>query len=295
LHSQGHPESTNRTESPGRSFCRGCFVVMTHIVELFKFGYRDILAALQSYELAGVLGWQDIRQRYRRSSLGPFWLTISMGVLIGTLGLVFGSIFAAPMNELLPFFTIGLILWTLISTSLNEGCTGFTSAEAIIKQISVPLFSHILRVLWRNLVIFVHNLIIFPVVLLAFWKPLPAIAFLALPGLVVLLVNLSWMALLLGVFCARFRDVPQIVSSLLQVFFYLTPIIWMPEMLPERASLLLLSANPFFHLIQLVRAPMLGTPPSTLSWQVCTVLATAGWGFTILFYGRFRSRIAYWL
>lgn len=268
---------------------------MARIFALVQSGWRDIFMALRRYDLAGVLGWQDIRQRYRRSSLGPFWLTISMGVLIGTLGLVFGSIFAAPMNELLPFFTIGLILWTLISTSLNEGCTGFTSSEAIIKQISVPLFSHILRVLWRNLVIFVHNLIIFPVVLLVFWKPLPAIALLALGGFVVLMVNLSWMALLLGVFCARYRDVPQIVSSLLQVFFYLTPIIWMPEMLPERASLFLLNANPFFHLIEIVRAPMLGAPPSTLNWQVCTVLAIAGWGFTILFYGRFRSRIAYWL
>jgi ABC-type polysaccharide/polyol phosphate export permease len=268
---------------------------MTSMFELFKSGWSDILAALKSYELAGVLGWQDIRQRYRRSSLGPFWLTMSMGVLIGALGLVFGAIFETPMSELLPFLTIGLILWTLISTTLNEGCTGFTAAEPIIKQIYLPLFSHILRVLWRDMVIFAHNFIIFPLVLLVFWKPLSATAFLAIPGLVLLMINLSWMALLLGVFCARYRDVPQIIASLLQVFFYLTPIIWSPELLPQRASLLLLNANPFFHLIEIVRAPLLGVLPSALNWQVGMVLALAGWGFTILFYGRFRSRIAYWL
>jgi len=130
-----------------------------------------------------------------------------------------------PMKEFLPFHNKSrLILWTLISTALNESCTGFTTADAMIKQISLPLFTHILRVLWRNLIIFAHNLIIFPLVLLVFWVPLPAMALLAIVGLVLLMLNLSWMALLLGVFCTRYRDVPQIIANLLQVSFYLTPI-----------------------------------------------------------------------
>jgi ABC-type polysaccharide/polyol phosphate export permease len=262
---------------------------------IFKAGWRDIFAALKGYELAGILGWQDIRQRYRRSSLGPFWLTISMGVLIGALGLVFGNLFGTPMKEFLPFLTIGLILWTLITSALNEGCTGFTVAEAMIKQISLPLFTHILRILWRNLVIFAHNIVIYPFVLLVFWVPLPGTSLLAIVGLVLLMINLSWMALLLGVFCTRYRDIPQIVSNLLQVFFYLTPIIWMPQLIQKRASALLIDVNPFFHLIEIVRAPLLGTLPSALNWEFSTILALAGWCITILFYGRFRSRIAYWL
>lgn len=270
-------------------------VLIKLMYKLFISGWCDIFAALKGYELAGILGMQDIRQRYRRSSLGPFWITISMGVLIGALGLVFGNLFAAPMKEFLPFLTIGLILWMLITTTLNEGCTGFTAAEAMIKQISLPLFTHMLRVLWRNLIIFVHNIVIFPLVLLIFWVPLKATALLAIVGLALLLLNLSWMSLILGVFCTRFRDVPQIISNLLQVFFYLTPIIWMPQLLPKRASILLLNANPFFHLIEIVRAPLLGTFPSALNWQVSILLALAGWGITLIFYGRFRSRIAYWL
>ncbi|MGB5218005.1 MAG: ABC transporter permease [Smithella sp.] len=265
------------------------------LLRIFKSGWQDIFAALKRYELAGVLGWQDIRQRYRRSSLGPFWITISMGVLIGALGLVFGNLFDTSMKEFLPFLTVGLILWTLITTILTEGCTGFTVAEAIIKQISLPLFTHILRVIWRNLVIFGHNIVIYPLVLLVFWLPLRPSAALSVVGLVLLMINLSWMALLLGVLCTRYRDIPQIVSNLLQVFFYLTPIIWMPHLLPKRASFLLLDANPFFHLIEIVRAPLMGTLPSALNWLVCIMLALAGWGITILFYGRFRSRIAYWL
>lgn len=245
--------------------------------------------------MAGVLGWQDIRQRYRRSSLGPFWLTVSMGVLIGALGLVFGTLFGSPMKEILPFLTIGLILWSLIVTVLNEGCTGFTAAEAMIKQISLPLFTHILRVLWRNLIICAHNLVILPFVFLVFWFPLRATAFLSIMGFLLLMINLSWMALFLGVFCTRYRDIPQIISNFLQVFFYLTPIIWKPEMLQKRTQLLVLDINPFYHLMEVVRAPLLGTLPTASNWVVCVVLALAGWTLTMVFYGRFRSRIAYWL
>ena len=268
---------------------------MAFIFQLAKKGWIDIYAAFKNYELAGVLGWQDIRQRYRRSSLGPFWLTISMAVLIGALGLIFGNLFNVPTHDFLPFLTLGLILWTLISTILNEGCTGFVMAEAMIKQISLPLFIHILRILWRNLIIFAHNMVVYPLILLFFWMPPQLTALWSVAGLVLLMLNLSWMSLLLGIFCSRFRDVPQIISNLLQVFFYVTPIIWMPQLLPKRASIFLLDANPFFHLIQIVRAPLLGIAPSALNWQFSILLALVGWLGTVLFYGRFRSRIAYWL
>jgi ABC-type polysaccharide/polyol phosphate export permease len=269
--------------------------VRSNMLKHFKSGKRDILASLRGYELAGIFGWQDIRQRYRRSSLGPFWLTISMGILICALGVVFGALFDSPVQQFLPFLTIGLILWSLITSILNEGCTGFTAAEAMIKQVSLPLFTHILRLIWRNLIIFGHNMIIFPLVLIFFWSPLSATALLAIPGTLLLTVNLSWIALLLGVFCTRYRDVPQIIVNLLQVSFYLTPIIWMPEMMPKRAGMLLLNANPFYHLIEIVRSPLLGGMPSALNWTVAIVLATVGWMLTLPFYGRFRSRIAYWL
>jgi len=82
-------------------------------------------------------------------------------------------------------------------------------------------------VIWRNVVIFVHNIVIYPLVLLVFWLPLRATAIFSVLGFVLLMINLSWMALLLGVLCTRYRDIPQIVSNLLQVCFYLTPIIWM--------------------------------------------------------------------
>src|SRR5258708_94942 len=143
----------------------------------------DIVSSLKRYSLAGMLGWQDVRQRYRRSAVGPFCLTISMGAMIGSIGVVFRHIFKTPMSGFLPFLAAGMILWGLVSSVINEGCTGFIAAEGIIKQLPIPLNVHILRLLWRNLIIFAHNLVIFPLVLLAVGRPLNLNALISIPGL----------------------------------------------------------------------------------------------------------------
>jgi lipopolysaccharide transport system permease protein len=255
----------------------------------------DIGAAIKRYHLVGVLGWADVRQRYRRSSLGPFWITIGMGVMIATIGVVFGQIFKSPMHDFFPFLTIGTIVWTFMSTVLSEGSTSFISAEAILKQLPLPLFVHVMRLVWRNLIILAHNIVIFPLVLIAVGKPLELISLVAIPGLFLTVINLSWIALLLGLLCARYRDLPQIVISLLQVVFYLTPVIWMPKLLPARAGMYLLDLNPFYHMLEIVRAPLLGQIPSMANWIVSVTLALLGWIATIAFFGRYKNRVAYWL
>lgn len=255
----------------------------------------DIASAIKRYSLVGMLGWQDVRQRYRRSSLGPFWLTISMGVMIGTIGVVFGSIFNSPLDEFFPFLTIGMILWTFISAVVTEGCSGFIAAEGIIKQLPLPLFVHILRLVWRNILMFAHNVVIFPLVLIAVGKPLEWVAFASIPGFLLLTLNLTWVALLLAMLCARYRDLPQIVASFLLVAFYLTPIMWLPKLLSGRAHLYLLDGNPIYHVLEVVRAPLLGHMPTALNWLVAIGLVIFGWLATLIIYSRYKRRIAYWL
>jgi ABC-type polysaccharide/polyol phosphate export permease len=256
---------------------------------------KDIISGLTNYSLVFMLGWQDVKQRYKRSALGPFWLTISMGVMIGSIGFVFGQIFNTSMSEFLPFLAIGLIIWSFILAVANDGCVGFISAEQIIKQVPMPLFVHVLRIVWRNILILMHNMVIFPITLLVFGKTLDWFALVAIVGLFLLILNLTWIALLLAVLCARYRDLPQMVSSILQVLFYLTPIIWMPSLLPDRAGMYLLDLNPLYHLLAIVRDPLLGNSPTFLNWQVSMILAAVGWTVVVLFYSKYRRRIAYWL
>ena len=253
----------------------------------------DIVDGARAVYLWRMLGWQDVRQRYRRSKLGPFWLTISMGVLVTTLGVLYAALFKIDVADYLPFVAIGFIVWGLISGLINDGCAAFIGAQSIIKQVNLPLSIHVYRVVWRNCINFAHNFVIFIVVALAFAIWPGWIGLLALPGLALICLNGVWVGLLLGLVSARFRDVPQIMASIVQVAFFLTPIIWKPELLPDRA--LIITLNPFFHSLELVRAPLLGQAPEPISWIETLGITALGWLVTLLMYRRYRWRIVYWV
>jgi ABC-type polysaccharide/polyol phosphate export permease len=257
--------------------------------------WRDIRSALHNHHLTTTLGWQDIATRYRRSRVGAFWLTINMAVLIGALGFVFGTLFSQPMNEFLPYLAIGTIVWGFLSAVISEGCTGFVSAEGIILQVRMPLFTHVTRILWRNIIILGHNLLILPLLFLVFMKPVSPLALLVVPGFVLLVFNAAWMMLILAVVCARFRDMPQIVLNVMQVLFYLTPIIWSAALLPERAGTAMLNLNPFYHLISIVREPLLGEVPTIMNWAFSSLMMIFGWTVALLIFGHYRKRVPYWL
>ena len=254
---------------------------------------RDVAEGARAFRLWGMLGWQDVRQRYRRSTLGPFWLTISMGALVGGLGVLYAGLFRMDVADYLPFVAAGLILWGLISGLITEGSAAFIGAEGIIKQVNLPLSVHVYRVVWRNFIVFAHNVVIY-VAAAVFFSIQPGwTGLLVLPGLALLCLNGVWVGLLLGLISARFRDVPQIAASIVQVAFFLTPIIWKPELLPERAFIL--DLNPFFHLLELVRAPLLGQAPGLVSWLAASGITLGGWLVTLVMYRRYRWRIAYWV
>ena len=257
----------------------------------------DILHGARARHLWGRLGWQDIRRRYRRSMLGPFWLTISMGVLVAALGTLYGALLNVEFADYVPYLALGFIVWTLTSNLITDGCIAFTGAESIIKQTNLPLSVHVYRMVWRNLLIFSHNAAIFVVVAVLFsiWPGWTGL--LAVPGLVLLCLNGMWVGLFLGIVSARFRDVPPIVASVVRIAFFATPIIWMPELMPRRALMLalVLDFNPFFHFLELVRAPLLGQVPGLLSWLAVSGMTLGGWLATFALFRRYRWRIAYWV
>jgi lipopolysaccharide transport system permease protein len=215
--------------------------------------------------------------------------------MIACIGVIFGSLFKSPMEEFLPFLTAGLILWSFISTVLIEATTVFVAAEPIIKQLPIPIFSHVIRMVARNFYIFLHNIVIYPIVCLVVQRAWGWNDLLVIPGMIILIVNLLWLALLLGIFCTRFRDMAQIIQSCLQIVFYVTPIIWMPSLLPARTGSMILDPNPFYHMLEIVRAPLMNQAPSALNWSVSVGVAIVGWAITLVFFNRYKFRIAYWL
>ncbi len=254
---------------------------------------HDIVRGAYAFRLWGRLGWQDIRKRYRRSKLGPFWITVSMGVLVTAMSTLYGALFEVEIADYVPFLALGFIVWGLISGLITEGCAVFTGAANIIKEARLPLSLYVYRVVWRNLIIFFHNIVIFVVVATLFSIRPGWAGLLALPGLVFLCLNGVWTGLLLGIVSARFRDLPPIVESIMRITFFVTPIIWMPSLLPERA--VLLDFNPFFHVLELVRAPLLGQAPRLVSWLTVSGITLGGGLVTFELFRRYRRRIAYWV
>lgn len=251
--------------------------------------------ACRNYGLAVTLAWNEVAQRYKRSSLGAFWLTLNMAVLILALGFVFGSVLRTPLNQFLPFLCLGLILWGFISSAVNEGATAFVSHGQTILHLPVPLFLIIIKVFVRNVIVLAHNILIVPILFLFFRIGVKPVALLAIPGFMLLSLNLLWVTFSLAIVCARYRDLPQVVQNLLQIAFYVTPIIWMPYLLPGGYRRYLLNLNPAYHLMNLVRDPILGTIPPQESWIWAIGLAIFGWLAALALFNRYRLRVAYWI
>jgi len=254
---------------------------------------KDLKDGICSIHLWPMLGWQEIKQRYRRSLLGPLWLTISTGVMIGGMGPLYSKLFNQDLSVYFGFLAVSLVIWMLISSLINESCLCFIAAEGFIKQIKLPLTIYILKVIWKNLIIFAHNLLILVVLLLFYPPPLAWQLLLAPLGVLLIAVNAIWLGLLLGLLCARFRDIPQLVSSVMQIAFFLTPIMWKADMLGKNGWMA--TINPIFHFLEVVRAPLVGSASSVLSWTVVLGTTVVGFAITLAMFARFRSRIAYWL
>src|SRR5450432_2284835 len=217
----------------------------------------DVIAGAAVWRLWGRMGWNDILQRYRRSILGPFWLTASMAVMVVSLGVLYAELFRTPIDDFLPYLCVGLLVWNLIASFMTEGGAIFTTSESYIKQIRLPYSVYVYRSAWSKLIIFLHNFIIYIGVLLYFQFWPGTVALLAIPGLVVVVINGALANLSIGIISARFRDVPPLISSVVQIVFFITPIFWKPELLKGREYIT--DFNPFFHLLEIVRAPLLGS------------------------------------
>ena len=253
----------------------------------------DFSTGLAMWPLWMRLGWNDILQRYRRSMLGPFWLTASMAIMVIALGVLYAELFNTPIHDFLPYLCVGLLVWNLISSFLIEGGILFTGAESYIKQIRLPYSVYVYRSSWSKLVIFAHNFVIYFGVLWYFQIWPGAVALLAIPGLLLVLLNGAAVTLLIGIVSARFRDIPQLINSIVQIVFFVTPIMWKPELLRTRSYIA--EFNPFYHLVEVVRAPLLGQMPSVNTYLAVLLITLINLMVVGAFFARFRSRISYWV
>jgi ABC-type polysaccharide/polyol phosphate export permease len=235
-----------------------------------------------------------MRHRYRRSMLGPFWITATMGIQAFVMGVLLSFLFKTDTQKFLPFVCVSLVTWTFISVSLNEGASAFISMSGAITQVHRPLWTYVMLVLWRNALIYVHTVVVFFVP--AFYMGIyPSWTYILIPfGLAIVILNTGWLALAVGVISARFRDVPLIITNALNVLVWLTPIYYQPEQLGANTRALL-SLNPLTSIIEVGRAPFLNQVPPLSTWLTAIGIAVFGWVFVLGLYSRTRARIPFWV
>jgi lipopolysaccharide transport system permease protein len=261
-----------------------------------QLAWNDIKQSMQRWPVWLMLAYQDIKLRYRRSVLGPFWITLSMAVTAYTMGFLYSHLFKTDMQTYFPFLVGGMLSWALLSSTITDLIDTFSSYENMIKQIKLPYTLYIQRVIMRNLIIFFHNLIVI-IPIIAIFHQVAKIDFntlLLLPGLFIFYINALTYGLVLAMIGARYRDVSQIVKSLIQVIFFITPIMWRPEALPANKQIFIL-LNPFYAFVEIIRTPLIGKAPSMQTLTMVLFVTLMGIIICSIMFSRYRTRIVYWI
>jgi homopolymeric O-antigen transport system permease protein len=258
---------------------------------------EDLVGGLRRYDLWGRLGWLEIKRRYRRTMVGPFWACISLLLFVIVIGSVGSGLLSKQSAEYLPFLVAGMVVWVMLQSTMLESVNVFVAGSSLIRQMNFEYSVLVYSLVWRNVIVFAHNLLVYLLILLIFAPGKLGFAnLLALPGLITMAVNCAWISLLLGMVSLRFRDLQQLVMSIVQVSMFVTPLFWPPDGLEGLRRVFFVELNPLYHLLTIVRDPLLGGKlPAANSCIAATLITIAGWALTYALFAKYRKRIPYWL
>lgn len=240
-----------------------------------------------------MLAWVDVRNSFKRTSLGPFWSTINSGVMIFTLWAVFGHLFTD--SGYFPYLATGIIFWSLISGPIAAASSVFTSNESLIRSTPLPIWSYVARTIAKYFFVFGHSFIVIPIVVLVSFGEISRTAWLSALSFAIVIGNVVWFTSTIAFLSTRYRDFGPIVGNIMTVLFYLTPIFWKPDILHPTFRESFLAWNPFYYLTNLLREPWLGNAPSFSDWAVGLSALVIGALVNTFIYLKLKNRVAFWL
>ncbi|MBU3682900.1 MAG: ABC transporter permease [Phycisphaerales bacterium] len=239
------------------------------------------------------LAWYDTVLRYRKSLLGPLWITLSIGIMLMGMGPLYSLIFGVPLGGYFPYVTLGIVFWRFISSTITEGCTAVTGAGRYMKQAPFPLSLFTWRLVAKNVIHAAHDILVFVPVAIYFgiapgWH---ALAF--VPAFALVVLTLQAAATVIGIACARFSDFTQVVMSVMQMLMFLTPVFWVPEGDVSRSRII--AYNPLYYPLELLRRPFLGQEIPPEFWVRTGVLCAAACMAALLLTALKRRQLVYWI
>jgi ABC-type polysaccharide/polyol phosphate export permease len=238
--------------------------------------------------------WLDIVCQYRRSKIGPLWETIN--VLVMTLGItvVASAVIGGTTADLIGYVGLGIITWSVISSSIIEGASTFMRNASYITGTNLSIDLYVGRTIFKTFIVFCHHFILYALALVTGFVSLSWTSPLALVGLLLLILNSYWMATFLAFVCARYRDVELIIRNLLQLAFFITPIFWDYRLIAGDRQFIV-DYNVFFYFIEIVRGPLLGELPPLRYYVVVLAVTLVGYGLAFLVYRRMRRQLAFYV
>jgi ABC-type polysaccharide/polyol phosphate export permease len=256
-------------------------------------GSADLLKSLRHWRLVVYMAWSDIRARYKRSILGPLWITLGTAIGVVGLGFVWSELFKMERATFVPLLTIGLILWQLLSGCITEAASVFTRQSSIIRNLNLPLGIHPAQLVLRHLINLAHSIPLFFAVALILGTPLTMQTLMAIPNLLLVIANLYWIVLLIGILGSRYRDLEYLINMIMPLLMFLSPVMYRPSALPFQEAYLWL--NPLADMIEIVRQPLLGEPVPPFVYYANGGLLLVGGLVTMVLFNAKRNRLAFWV
>ena len=258
-----------------------------------KFALKEIRESFHSLPMALHFAWGDTKARYRRSVLGPWWIVLGTALGVAGLGFLWSELLKTDKSTFIPSLTVGLVVWQLISGCITESSNVFVRNAQVIRNVKIPFLIFPLQMMLRQLINFAHNAVVIFIVICIFPPPVSAVQLMVIPGLLLLIGNLFWIALMVGILGARFRDLDPLINAFMPMIFFLSPVIFRPDHLPLSQGILW--ANPFTYFISIVRDPIQGVMPDLFVYQVTLLILVGGWGLSLWLLSKRHGRIAFWI
>lgn len=257
---------------------------------------RDLIDSFRNPEFWALSAWLDIVVTYRRSRLGVLWLVMPSIVYIWGVGAVFASLWGTELSKFAAHLALGWTVFQVMNAVTSESTMVLFRARSFIMDGRMRLTDFVLRSMAKACF---HFLMAIPMVALALiiYPDLPLAGLpLGIAAFALVLVNTLWAGMVFSLAGARFPDLQQFISNTFRLLFLLTPIVWYPDQMPADSIRGRLSRlNPFYHLIEIVRAPILGEPISIHSWYYVGAMTVGGLALAAFLYRRYARLVPIWL
>lgn len=257
--------------------------------------WQDVTDGIRMSDLWMLTTTRDFINQNRRRFLGWAWVPIGMLFLVFALGYAYSYILGYDYLAFTLYLFAGFMAWTYIQSIVNGSFTLFLRDANVIMNVKMPFSYYVYRL------VFLH---ILPIAFcLPFFLGLVALygefkfpeMLLFFPALLVYIICGVSMAFFIGILALRFRDLEAPIGNIMRVLFLVTPVIWMIEGREGSKRAYWAEYNPLYHIVEIMRAPLLGKAPEPINWYVS--LGVMGFLFlcAIIIFPRYRHRIAYWL